>query len=210
MISNTLIKTTALATLLLSSLSWAGSYTAKYHASYKGMSGDANYTVNEENGTYRATLSIIPNNLLVKMAVGSLSDNVSGSFADGRFYPSYYQREKNGQTDLSVTFGNQQVTVSEDGEKKQFSISPFGQDPLSQMAQVQYDMQHGQLQSEYHLVTNSSQRTYSVSRQGNRVILTEKPSKYRQLILEFDNNASTLLKMQKHKGGKLKFFMEKI
>ncbi len=200
-----------LVTVIMVQSAVAESYSARYKAHYKGVEGEAEYVVNKgSNGHYSAELSIVPDNFLLKMTVGSLVDKVSGQFRNGHFYPENYHRKADDEIALSVDFLDDNAYISDDKGNRQFPISQLGQDPLSQIAQIQFDIQNHQLQSSYYLVTNKKQRRYEAQQVGNKVILNEYPSRKRQLILWFDSSASTLLKMQKNKGPRRDFVMEKL
>ncbi len=197
--------------LITAQAALAEGYSASYKAHYKDVEGEAKYTISQDSdGHYSVELSIVPDNFLLKLTVGDLVDKVSGQFKGGHFYPESYQRKTDGEVTLNVDFIDNIAYVFDSKGKRQFPVSQLGQDPLSQIAQVQFDMGNRRLQPSYYLVTNKNQRRYDAIREGDKVVLSEYPSRKRQLTLWFDTYATRLLKMQKNKGPKKSFFMEKI
>lgn len=190
---------------------WAETYTA----SYKGFSGRAELDIVQDATDYRVTLAIYPDSLLAKLAISSLVDSSQGTINQGHYTPGSYRRVKNGDKPmLSVDFLGDKVSVVDKNGSKEMAISALGQDPLSQIVQIQHDLRLGQLQSAYYLVTNHNERRYDVSwnqqsaNAGYQVTLTEHPSKHRVLQLWFDETL-TLKKMQKVKNGELDLQIDK-
>lgn len=195
------------------------SYSESYSASYKGFSGRAELSIEENNTNYQVVLAIYPQSLLAKMAISSLVDSSQGNIRQGRYYPQRYRRVKNGDKQmLAVSFADNKATVIDKRGSKAITLSALGQDPLSQIVQIQHDLRLGTLQPAYYLVTNRSERRYNVvsatgksdkgAMQKYQVTLVEHPSKNRTLHLWFDE-ALRLTKMQKFKHGELDLQIEK-
>ncbi len=189
---------------LTTSLAFSDSYNASYDASYKGFSGSATLAFSQEGGHYTAELAMRPG-LAWRVVISSIVDSVEGTFDNGHFKPTHYRRIKNGKsTMLDVAFAGENVTtIDDEGEKKTFSVSADGQDPLTQIVQIQYDLKHNQLKPVYHLVTDRNQRNYAATQQGAEVTLIEQGTKKpRRFVLSFADNGDTLIKMEKFKKGK--------
>ncbi|PID66076.1 MAG: hypothetical protein CR975_04750 [Gammaproteobacteria bacterium] len=182
-----------------------------YQVTVKGQkAGRAVLSIQQDDSTYQVKLSLFPVLLAKMFGIDDMTETAKGVVRNGHLYPQHYQRlDKKDQPLLSVKFGGQQAHIdsAEDG-KKTLPIHKKGQDPLSQMAQIAYDLKHDTLQDSYYLVTENSQQRYAAKKQGQKVTLTQQPSKKRQLILWFDAQYQ-LIKMQKNKKDKVHFLMEK-
>lgn len=195
-----------LITLFISNAN-ADSYSVKI----KGISaGTAVFTSEQKGGVYSVKLALYPN-FLARLKIGDLVESSTGTFKNGHFYPTHYRRtDENGNTLLGVKFVNTMVDVQKEGKfARKFGIEKKGQDPLSQIVQIQHDLKNAKLAQNYYLVTDKSQKKYAAQlsrdKQGVLVTLTEQPSQYRQIKLWFSNDFS-LIKMQKNKNknGKIK------
>lgn len=182
-----------------------------YNVTVKGQkAGRAVLSINQLDKDYQVKLSLYPVLLAKMFGIGDMTESASGVVRKGHLYPKIYLRtDKKGEKLLSVDFANDiaRIDSKKDGQKT-LSIDTLGQDPLSQMAQIRFDLQNNVVKSTYYLVTDNSQQRYRAVQEGKKVTLTQHPSKSRQLVLWF-NDAYELIKMQKNKKGKIQFFMNK-
>ncbi len=193
------------------SIAFSDNHSVSYDASYKGFSGSATLEFSQNGGHYKAELAMRPG-LAWRVIISSLVDSVEGSFENGHFKPAHYRRIKNGDSImLDVAFADDKVTTTNDeGKKRTFSISADGQDPLTQIVQIQYDLKHNQLKPVYHLVTDRNQRNYTATQQGSQVTLIEQGTKKpRRFVLSFTSDGDTLIKMEKFKKGKSELTIQK-
>lgn len=182
-----------------------------YDVSVRGMSaGKANLTMTSDGKSYQTTLKLFPN-LIAKMAgVGNWVDSSQGKIVKGHFQPVHYQRTDGNQRLLSVKFMGKKAQVNNEDGKKTLRIHRLGQDPMSQIAQIQYDLKKGKRLADYYLVTDKNQRLYHSQLlkkgQNTQVSLIQEKGGERTITLWFDNHQQ-LLRMKKTKRGKTDFDM---
>lgn len=184
-----------------------------YDVSVRGMgAGKAKLNITSDGTSYQAILKLYPNLLASLAGVGNWVDSSKGKIIQGHFQPSVYQRTDGKKRLLSVKFVGEQAQVNNDDGSKTLSISSIGQDPMSQIAQIQYDLKADQLSPSYYLVTDNNQRLYYsrlVKTGGTtQVILSQEKGGDRTIILWFDANLQ-LIRMKKTKRGKVDFDMTK-
>lgn len=195
----------------LSILAFQIAYADNYAVTVKGQkAGRAELNINVNDDSYNVKLGLYPVMLAKLLGIDDMIETAKGSIRQGQFYPTNYRStDKKGKTLLNVNFaGTTAKVTSEEKGRKTLTIDKKGQDPLSQIAQIQHDLEKGAIQKDYYLVTDDNQRRYSAVATGKKVTLTEQPSKRRQLILWFDDQL-TLVKMQKNKAGKVDFLMKR-
>lgn len=183
-----------------------------YQVTVKGQkAGRAVLSMVQDDKYYQVKLSLFPVLLAKMFGIDDMTEAAKGVVRKGQLYPKSYQRlDKKGKSLLTVSFSKSSAKISsEENGEKIMKIHLKGQDPLSQMAQIRYDLKKGGLQPTYYLVTDSTQQRYVAKRKGHKVTLTQEPTKNRQLILWFDETYK-LVKMQKNKKGKIQFLMERI
>lgn len=200
---------TALLSLLLTVSGW--SFAQSYAITYKGISaGKAKLSISSQANRYRVELALFPAALAKLSGIDDMVESAEGAIKAGHFYPKSYRRiDNDGNLLLTVTFNGKSAKIQEGEASKTLAIAALGQDPLSQMAQIQHDLQAGTISAQYILVTERNQKVYKAVREGNVVTLTEHPSKNRRLKLWFSDDYQ-LDKMQKIKKGKVQFAMERI
>lgn len=206
-----MIKYLLIAITLWMNVSMAASYSVKV----KGRSaGKAELSFSENQSSYAVKLALYPIALAKMFGIDDMIESASGSIHQGHYRPKVYQRKEiDGKTLLKVVFSGQQVDVKNKKGKHRFDVHASGQDPLTQMAQIKYDLSHQALANSYYLITDSSQRQYSAKQQqtakGYHVVLTQKPAGDRVLNLWFDKHFE-LQRMEKRKRGKSDFEIVRI
>lgn len=195
-----------MALLLLVNTSFADNYSVKVKGT---KAGKATLTFSEEGGSYQVKLSLFPATLAKMFGIDDMVESAVGKVSKGHYYPVRYQRkETDGKVLMSVDFTSQNVRVKNKKGSRQFTVRKDGQDPLTQILQIRYDLQHRQLKQAYYLVTDSNQRRYRVKRveekNGEQIQLTEMPSGDRVITLWFDRQL-VLQRMEKTKRGKRDF-----
>lgn len=197
-------------TSLCLNTTWAASYSVKV----KGIpAGRAELTVTQDEQHYAVKLGLYPVALAKGFGIDDMLESAEGKIRNGHYHPNAYQRQEiDGKTLLNVVFSDNHVQVKNKKGDRQFAVHPRGQDPLSQMLQIQRDLAAQSLADSYYLVTDSNQRQYVAKLQptsdGYHVKLTEKNNADRVLNLWFDSQFE-LQRMEKRKRGKSDFDMRK-
>ncbi|MPV85155.1 hypothetical protein [Ostreibacterium oceani] len=198
--------------LLLSA--WA--QAQQYDVTVKGVNaGKAALQYEINASTYAVSLALYPSGVAKLFGVDDMQEKAAGVIKANQFYPESYGRyplssggDTTGEPLLSVAFIDDMLEVREADGYERLPLMQSGQDPLTQILQIQQDIAKGQLRSEYILVTDTNQRTYvaTLDQQANtnQVQLTQAAGGERVIKLWFDVN-NTLLKMQKIKRGKIDF-----
>ncbi len=200
--------------LLLSVLLFSVSQAAQYKVKVKGTdAGKAELNIIVKGNTYSTALTLYPNMLAKMFGITNMKDASRGVIQQGHFQPKKYQRKTlKGKLLFVVSFLGKQAKKTYKGKTTTVNIHTLGQDPLTQIAQIQFDLKQHTLADRYHLITEKSARTYTVNRKnvnnGTLVTLTETPSAKRVLRLWFSGNGE-LLRMQKEKRGKIDFDMSR-
>lgn len=198
--------------LIVTKVAWSASYTVKVKGQSAGRA-TLSFTLSADQ-QYKVNLSLYPIALAKLFGINDMVETAEGQFKAGYYYPKTYQRKKtNGEVLLKVEFLPQQVrSVGEKGVH-QFIIETKGQDPLSQLAQIQYDLSHQKLAKQYVLVTEKQQRNYQVKNkvtvQGHQVVLREETTGDRLINLWYDKQFK-LQRMEKIKRGQRDFDMQLI
>lgn len=182
----------------------------EYNVVIKGQqAGRAELEINTSDAGYHVDLTLYPNLLARMLGVENMKESSAGTLKQGHFYPKHYQRiTLKGKQLFSVDFDKTKaIMVTDEGTKSVF-IDMKGQDPLAQIAQIQYDLQHQGVGLTYHLITEKSQHRYSAktikNAEGYRVVLTQQPEANRIIRLWFDNHYE-LSRLQRKKRGKVQF-----
>lgn len=179
-----------------------------YQVSVKGRhAGEAIWQVTQTEDRYEITLELHPIALAKILGIDDMTEKTSGTHSKGYYQPQYYQRvDMKGKSLLDVRFMPSQIQVKDKKGERQVQIPKAGQDPLTEMLQLQSDYRANRLQPVYHLVTESSVRAYHAVQKGQQIQLTTEDKK-RQLILWFDKNGA-IKRMQKIKNGNIEFDMQ--
>ncbi len=186
--------------------------TLSYQVSVKGhRAGEATLAITAEADAYQVVLTLYPNAVAKLLGIDDMREMAVGHINERHYYPKRYDRKTlNGEQLLSVDFYGKQAHIEKDGHSSKLPISLDGQDPLTQIAQIQYDLLHGKLAKFYTLVTEKKLRKYqadlSNKKQWRVVTLTQQPKGERVLKLWFDKHG-LLQRMQKNKRGKKDFDM---
>lgn len=186
--------------------------TADYTVSVKGKkAGKATLSITRQQQHYQVDLTLYPNVLAKLFGIDDMRETAVGSITEEHFYPGSYKRQTlDGKTLMAVSINGEQASLDKQGEQESFTISSQSQDPLTQIAQIQHDLQRGKLASKYTLLTEKTLRDYTAKEQvsdaDRLVILTQQPRGERVLRLWFDKQG-LLRRMQKNKRGKTDFDM---
>lgn len=201
--------------LIVVTLWMNASMAASYSVKVKGRTaGKAALSFSENQSKYTVKLALYPIALAKMFGIDDMIESASGSIHQGHYRPEVYLRKEiDGKTLLKVVFSGRQVDINNKKGKRQFTIHALGQDPLTQILQIKYDLSRQALADSYYLVTDSNQRQYKVKQQQNakgyHVTLTEHPAGDRVLNLWFDKYFS-LQRMEKRKRGKSDFDIVRI
>lgn len=197
--------------LIFALLLVTASHADSYDVIIKGQrAGRADLAIHHQAEYYQIDLALYPVALAKLFGIDDMFETVTGEIRAGHFYPQNYRRVNDtGHTLLNVSFVNEIAQVTEKNKRKQLKISALGQDPLSQIAQIQQDLQQNRLQPTYDLISKNKQHRYQAKLRGKQVILTEQPSGRYQIHLWFDETFA-LTKLEKHKGSNLQFSVHKI
>lgn len=198
--------------LIITKVAWSANYTVKVKGQSAGRATLAITLTDDQR--YQVNLSLYPIALAKLFGINDMVETARGQFKAGHYYPDTYQRKKaNGELLLKVVFLDKQVSSVGEKGKHRFTIDVKGQDPLTQLAQIQYDLSHQQLAEQYGLVTEKQQRDYWVKQhkteQGYQIVLREKLTGDRVITLWFDKQFQ-LQRMEKTKRGQRDFDMQLI
>ncbi|MBS9778213.1 MAG: hypothetical protein KGV50_05555 [Gammaproteobacteria bacterium] len=188
------------------------SHATEYKVTVKGHSaGSARLLISTTQENYKVSLVLLPSMLAKMFGIDNMEDSSSGTIMKGHFYPSLYCRATlDGKKMFSVSFDKGVAKKNIEGKFSEVDINTLGQDPLTQIAQIQYDLTKGVLAERYILITEKTQRTFVTKRiisdTENMVVLTQTPKSDRIIQLWFDDKYS-LNRMQKIKRGKIDFDM---
>ncbi len=186
--------------------------TLSYQVSVKGhRAGEATLAITAEANAYQVVLTLYPNAMAKLLGIDDMREMAVGHINEGHYYPKRYDRKTlDDEQLLSVDFDGKQAYIEKYGHSSKLPISLDSQDPLTQIAQIQYDLLHGQLAKSYALLTDKTLRKYqtdlSEKKQWRVVTLTQIPKGERVLKLWFDKQG-LLQRMQKNKRGKKDFDM---
>ncbi len=186
----------------------------EYNVTVKGNSaGKAKLDMVVGDKNYAVNLTLHPNIMAKMFGIADMRDSSKGIVKNGHYYPKTYRRQTlKGNSLFAVDFLGKQAKQTHKGKTRTVNIDPKGQDPLTQIAQIQYDLRHNKLASRYHLITEKKQRLYLANLQnvsgGKLVVLKQSPQPKRIIRLWF-NRQGKLLRMQKEKRGKIDFDMSK-
>lgn len=200
--------------LLMVALCFSLSQAAEYKVVVKGHSaGKAKLSMVTTGNSYQVSLTLFPNVMAKMFGIDDMRDSSTGSVVNGHYTPKSYRRVTlDGKQLFSVDFTQGRAKKNNEGKISTVEVSPQGQDPLAQMAQIQHDLKKGSLAKQYHLITEKTQRLFTASseslKSGQLVVLKQSPSGDRTLRLWFDKSYN-LTRMQKEKRGKIDFDMTK-
>ncbi|MGY0399388.1 MAG: hypothetical protein ACWIPH_05530 [Ostreibacterium sp.] len=188
-------------------------YAVNYKVSIKGVSaGSCTFTIHSDTTSYQVDLLLYPSLLAKMFGIDDMKDISNGVIKNNHFYPKSYSRVslKGNKTLFTVEFLGEQAKFLLKGKSITKDINLMGQDPLTQIAQIQFDLRQSALASKYYLVTEDTQRVYAAVLQktanGDKVILTQILNADRIITLWFDNEIE-LQRMQKQKRKKIDFDM---
>ncbi len=199
--------------LLLSMCAISLLQAAEYSVKVKGTNAgkaELNFVVGENS--YSADLTSHPNMLAKMFGITDMRDSSKGVIQNGHYYPKTYRRHTlKGKKLFAVDFLGGQAKKTNKGKTATMKTNPLGQDPLTQLAQIKNDILQGQLASEYHLITEKSERAFVATQEATKnnhllITLTQTPTGKRIIRLWFDQQGE-LLRMQKEKNGKIDFDM---
>lgn len=181
----------------------------EYTVSVRGISaGKANLSIQQTGGAYQAQLTLYPNMVAKMFDINDMREVAVGKIIEGKLVPSSYKREElSGKVLLSVEFFDKQVKVDEQGEKRNFRIEKFAQDPLSQIIQIQHDLKAGKVAWGYYTVTDKAQYYSDARQKGRQINLTQTNKSGDMVSLWFDEGYE-LTRMLKRSEGKVVFDMK--